>query len=171
VRIDPATLRTLGASDPGSLVQGVCETSRGVVVLGADERPARPGRVALLDARDGSVLASATAQALGHQPRIAAAVGMRLVVGDWNGEAPEGSRLAVFDARDLAQRGTIDVEGVPCALAGAGSHLLVVERLGGRLLSVDPSSGRVEARVDLGERDLIYSEVVVVQSRAAPARQ
>jgi hypothetical protein len=89
-------------------------------------------------------------------------VGERLVVGDWSGDEPEGRLLHLLDASTLRDLGALPVEGIPCALAAWEDRLLVVDRERGRLLVIDPASGRTLSAIELGQEDLVFSDVVVV---------
>lgn len=161
VRVDPSALSTQTVPTPGLIPVAVEEASGSVAVLG---EPSGVGeaRVALVQPGTGAQIATSSAPGLDRAATIGAVVGRSFVVGDWNGEEPENRTLAVLDLGTLRSRGTISIDGVPCAVAGWQGRLLVVDRLGGRLLEIDPANGEVLARVDLGARDLIYSEVVVV---------
>jgi hypothetical protein len=162
-RLDPRTLQATTVPTPELLPCGVAETSAGVAVLGAAAggRAAGVARVLLLSGT-GAPATGLAVPGLQGPARIAAAVVGRLVMGDWSGETPESRRLAVADTNDLSRSVTIPVDGVPCAIAGLDGRVLVVDRMGGRLLRIDPVNGATESSVDLGERDLIYSQVVVV---------
>lgn len=159
-RIDPRTLFVstfaLGALRP----MGLAESAGRPVVLGSDGAEAR---VAVLDPLDGSLDASASVVGLLQAPRRAAQVGERLVVGDWSGDEPEGRSLRMLDAATLRDLGPVPIDGIPCALAAWGERLLVVDREGGRLLVIEPASGRTLSAVRLGETDLVFSDVVVVE--------
>jgi hypothetical protein len=167
VGIDPTTLATDVVPSIGMTPRAVEEASGTVAVLGSDttDVPSAQSRIVLLDARS-SVTASAAVPGLSHVARVAAVAGRWLVVGDWSGEEPETRRLEVFDRDTLAHRGSIEVDGVPCALAASGGRLLAVDRVGGRLLDIEPATGAVAGVVDLGERDLIYAEIAVIPSSA-----
>jgi hypothetical protein len=169
IGLEPETLATGAVTVAGIVPLGVEDAGGLVAVLGRPEhaRPPTGGALALFDSSAGSVVASATAPDLRHGARMAAAAGPWLVVGDWSGEAPETQRLDVFDRRTLAPAPPIELDAVPCAIAASGGHLLAVDRIGGRLLEVDPASGAVTAAVDLGARDLIYSDIAVIPGVAA----
>jgi hypothetical protein len=166
VGIDPATLATDVVPAIGMTPFAVEEANDTVAVLGSDatDPSSAQSKVMLLDARS-SIVASATVPGLRHAARIATVAGRWLVVGDWSGEEPETRCLEVFDRDTLALKGSIDVDGVPCALAASGGRLLAVDRVGGRLLDIDPATGVVMGVVDLGARDLIYSEIAVIPTR------
>jgi len=102
---------------------------------------------------------------LARSPSRAVEVGGRLVVGDWSGDGPEGRALRLLEATTLHDLGPLSVDGIPCALAAWGDRLLVVDRERGRLMVVDPVTARTTAAIDLGERDLVFTDVVVVGER------
>jgi hypothetical protein len=163
-RIDPASLSVstfgLGALAPTGLV----EEGGHPLVLGTDDAGGRPGRAAVvaIDPARGTAVAMGTVAGLARSPQRAVRVGARLVVGDWNGDDPETRALRRLDGSTLRDLGPVPIDGVPCALAAWGDRLLVVDREGGRLLVVDPATGRTASAIDLGEKDLVFSDVVVV---------
>jgi hypothetical protein len=148
------------------LASGLVEVGGHLAVLGG--RTGANGTVvpaaALVDPRTSSVTATASIPALAYPARIAVAAGGRIVVGDWAGQEPEPKELVVLDPSTLAVLDTIPIEGVPCALGAWGGRLLVVERTGGRLLSIDPLRGVVEAVTELGTGELLVSDVVVLDA-------
>lgn len=149
-------------------VSGIAASSSGTVLLGS-----APGRAdvatAILIAPDGSVAATTAIPSLRYPARIAVEVSGTLVVGDWSGEMPEPSRLALLDATTLRSLGAIGVDGVPCAIAADSGRLLVVERTRGRLLELDAGTGAVKRSVALGARDLLVSEILVTGGKGAVA--
>jgi outer membrane protein assembly factor BamB len=154
-----AVTRVGGVDMSPSVVVG---TREGVAVLGAMAGDtAGTGRVALLDAVDWAVVASATVSGLPHGAQTAAVAGRTLVIGDWMGEAPESNALVVLDGRTLEPIARLRVGVAPCALAGYGDRLLVVDRSEGVLRCVDPVSGVVDWSVDLGANGLLCSAVLV----------
>jgi hypothetical protein len=64
---------------------------------------------------------------------------------DWDGGDPaaEGRRVAWLDLATLADGGSVEVRGGPCAIAPWHERLLVVERATNSLLVIDPQAGRV----------------------------
>jgi len=159
-RIDPRTLSVSAFALGGLQPMGLAESDGRPVVLGSDG--AGPVAAAV-DPLDGSPDASAPVVGLLRAPRRAAQVGERLVVGDWSGDDPEGRSLRMLDAATLRDLGPVPIDGVPCALAAWGERLLVVDRVGGRLLVIDLASGRTLSAIRLGETNLVFSEVVVVE--------
>lgn len=172
VRLDPATLAVSGVGRIGFAPTGVVAAGDAVALLGTG--PGRPGgtggRVALVDAKRGAVTATATVAGLPHGAQIGVAVADSLVIGDWNGDLPESSSLAVIDGATLAARRTLRVGGAPCALAAHGDRVLVVDRSGGTLSELDPVTGAVAWTVDLGVRDLVCSKIVVLGGGTRGAR-
>jgi hypothetical protein len=146
----------LGSLQP----MGLAESAGHPVVLGSD---AAGARAAAVDPLEGSLDVSVSVAGLLRAPRRATQVGGRLVVGDWSGDEPEGRSLRMLEATSLSDLGPVSVDGVPCALAAWGERLLVVDRKGGRLLVIDPESGRMLSAIPLGETDLVFSEVVVLE--------
>jgi hypothetical protein len=166
VRVDPTTLATSPGPALGFTPCGVAESAGRVLVLGSSGADGRGmGRLAVLDADADSVTASATVPGLPHGAQSAVEVAGVLVLGDWNGGMPETSSLVVLERTTLRPLRTIEVGGAPCAVAAYGGRLLVVERVSGILLSIDPLTGKVDWRADLGARDLVCSKVVVVPAR------
>jgi hypothetical protein len=165
-RLDPRSLSVTPFA-LGDLVPAALTAAGGrPLVLGALGAEEASGVVALVDPSDGSVLATASPVGLVRAPRIATQVGQRLVIGDWSGDPPESRALRVLDSATLRDLGALPVDGVPCALAAWGDLLLVVDREDGRLLVMDPASGRTLSAIDLGRSDLIFSDVVVVDARS-----
>jgi outer membrane protein assembly factor BamB len=162
LRVDPATLATSAGPAVGFEPSGVTMSGDRVLVTGADAADRTKARVALLDAKKGSVTASAAVPGLVHGAHLSATVGGLLVVGDWNGEPPETGSLAVLDVATLRARPAIDIGGAPCALASWGGALLVVDRVAGELVKVDPATGTVAWRTSLGASDLVCSKVVML---------
>lgn len=165
VRVDPATLATSPGPDVGFEPGGVAMCVDRILVTGADAADRSRARIALLDAGAGSVTASAAVAGLAHGAQFSAVVGDLLVIGDWSGELPESRSLAVLDLATLTARPALDVGGVPCAIAPFGTSLLVVDRVAGELVKVDPTTGRVAWRTPLGATDLACSRVVVLPAR------
>jgi hypothetical protein len=162
-RVDPRTLSVSPFALSALVPLGLAEADGRPLVLGASggaERAA--GALAVIDPANGSAVATTRVSGLVRPPSIAAQVGDRLVVGDWNGDEPEGRVLRVLDVATLRDRGALPVDGVPCALAAWGDRLLVVDRERGRLLVIDPADGRTLSAIDLGETNLVFSDVVVV---------
>lgn len=163
LRVDPQTLAASFVSTAAPVaVEGAGDQ---LVGLGSD----KAGPLTLLDPVGGATVATA-ASSLPSGPRIAAECGSRLVVGDWNGEEPESRFLESFDAVTLGQRRRLAVDGVPCAIAGWSDRVLVIDRVGGRLLQMDARTGKLLAAADLGERDLIFSDIAVVPGGALSLR-
>jgi hypothetical protein len=173
VRVDPATLATAPGPAVGFSPCAVTMAGDRILVLGgAGVGGPAQACVALLDGTGASVTASATVAGLPHGAQLAATVGDLIVVGDWNGEAPETGSLAVLERTTLAPLRTLDVGGAPCALACFADRLLVVDRVSGTLSRVDPRTGTVDWRAALGATDLVCSKVVVLAgggSAALPA--
>jgi outer membrane protein assembly factor BamB len=122
-------------------------------------------RIARLDAASNAVVSSAAVEGLPHGAQSAVAVGRYVVVGDWNGEAPETGSLAVLDRATLSRVGTFTASAAPCALAADGDRLLVVDRVAGTLVCADPGTGKVSWKADLGARNLVCSKIVVLPAR------
>jgi hypothetical protein len=163
VSLDPTTLAVTSVDGLGITPSAVVDAGDGVAVLGsAPGDVSGTGRVLLLDPDRATVVASSTVSGLSHGPQAAAMAGEFLVIGDWVGEAPESDALAVLDGRTLQAMAQLRVGSAPCALAGYGDRLLVVDRLEGVLRSVDPATGEVEWTVDLGARNLLCSKVAVL---------
>jgi hypothetical protein len=165
-RIDPRSLSVTPFSLGGLVPMGLAGTEGGPIVLGAEGAAESKGVVALIDPRNGSAIATAAPSGLVRAPRLATKMGGRLVIGDWSGDEPEGRALRVLDGATLSDLGSLQVDGVPCALAAWEDRLLVVDRVGGRLLVMDPTSGRTLSTIDLGCGDLIFSDVVVIDARS-----
>jgi len=163
LRIDPGTLSTVPGPVLDFVPYGITEAGERTLVLGdAGVAGGSPARVALLDEAATAVVASSGVPGLAHGARISATVGDLIVIGDWDGEAPETSSLQVVQRSTLRHVGSIEVGGAPCALASTGEKLLVVDRVTGTLLRIDPRNGRVEWRTSLGATDLVCSKVVVL---------
>jgi outer membrane protein assembly factor BamB len=163
LRIDPTTLAATPGPALGFSPYGVAMAGDRIVVLGGEGTGgAARARIALVDAGTMSVSASATVPGLPHGAQIAVSIGDVLVVGDWNGDAPETGTLQVLDRLSLRPLRAIDVGGAPCALASYADRLLVVDRVSGILSSIDPVTGVTMWRADLGERELVCSKVVVL---------
>lgn len=147
----------------GSPVFGIADANGGIALLGPSDpsESSREGLVRLFDPVRGSIVASVRSTELVRPPRQAVGVAERIIVGDWNGDEPEGRILEAFDATTLRRLGSLKVDGIPCALATWGDRLLVVDRAGGRLLVIDPIDARTLNVVDLGVKGLVYSDVVV----------
>jgi hypothetical protein len=163
VRLSPADLATSVVRCDGIDSRAVVEVGERVAVMGA--RPDDPtgfGRLALIDPAHGTLVATAAVAGLPHGAQNAALAKDVLVIGDWNGDFPESSRLAVLDAGTLAPLALPQVGTAPCAFTGFGDRLLVVDRLEGVLRSIDPRTGVAQWCVDLGVRDMLCSKVVVV---------
>jgi hypothetical protein len=159
VRLRVSDLSTAALCPPASTV--VAEPEGTLLLLrggGADGAAAAVQRVAA----NGSEAASGSPSGLLHGAQSAVRVGDRLVVGDWSGTSPESRRLSVLDARTLEASGTIAIAGVPCATVACGRMLLVVDRMVGSLLEVDPETRRTVGTIGLGARDLVFAKVVVV---------
>jgi hypothetical protein len=167
LRVDPATLATAPGPPIGFAPNGLVETSGGCAVFGGGEDQA--AGIAVLDRSLASVTARFQVPGLPHGAHIAAAVGGTLVVGDWSGESPESAALQVLDMSTLRLIRTLRPGGVPCAVSGYAGSLLVVDRLSGTLVRVDPLTGRVIWRAALGARDLLCSQVVVVHGTGSSA--
>lgn len=163
VRLDPVTLTATPVGRVGFTPSAVVPDGDAVAVVGPSlGAAAGEGSVALLDAKTGAVIATATVSGLRYGARIAVVTGGVLAVGDWGGSEPETDSLAVLDARTLASLPGLHVGRAPCALAAYDDRLLVVDRVEGALRQVDPRSGNVEWTVDLGVRDLLCSQVLVL---------
>jgi hypothetical protein len=156
--IDPRSASVSAFTLGGTRPTGLGEAAGRPLVLG----PGGIGVVALADPADGSLDTTGPVVGLVQAPRRSAQVGRRLVVGDWSGDEPEGRVLRLLDVETLRDLGPLKLDGIPCALAAWGDRLLVVDRERGRLLVMDPSDGRILSAVDLGESDLVFSDVVVV---------
>ena len=169
-RIDPRSLAVSAFALGRSAPTGLAVANGRPLVLGADGTAEAVGQdahgvAAAIDPAGGSVIATGAVVGLARSPMRATQVGERLVLGDWNGDEPEGRVLRVLDAATLHDIGPLRIDGIACALATWGGRLVVVDRERGRLLVVDATSGRTESAIDLGERDLVFSDVVVVQGR------
>lgn len=163
-RVDPRSLESTRLPEVGFTPSAIVPTRAGVAVLGTAQGSAAAGMIALTDPVTGRVRMRGHIAGLPHGAQCGVEVGSSLVVGDWNGSAPESAALAVLDAATLARRGTISVGTAPCALAAMGDELLVVDRVEGALRVVDVRTGAVRRRVDLGVRGLLCSRVVAVPS-------
>ncbi len=163
-RIDPRDLTVSTSALDRLTPTGLAVAGGRPLVLGSEGagREDPRGIAAVIAPNDGSVTATGVVTGLARSPMRATQVRGRLVVGDWTGDEPEGRVLRVLDVATLRDIGPLRVDGVPCALATWGDRLLVVDRQRGRLLVVDPVSGRTESEIDLGQRDLVFSDVVVV---------
>lgn len=161
MRIDPATLDATATVVPGFRAYGAVEMAGRVLMLGTAAGSRRGARVVRL-APSGSVESSGTVPGMRRPATMAAVVGSRLVVGDWNGEPPEDGVLAVLDGATLCRIRSLTRLGVPCALASWGDRVLAVDRMAGRLIVADPATGRADATIDLGVRDMVFSDVVVL---------
>lgn len=171
VGVDPSTLATEPGPWLGFSPFGVSLAGDSVLVVGGSgPAGAMSARVALLDSRTASVTASAAVAGLPHGAQYGVIAGDLLVIGDWNGEAPETDTLQVLDRTTLAPVRTIRVEGAPCALAPYDSSVLVVERLSGALYCVDARTGETKWRTALGTTDLVCSKIVVLPRGATATR-
>lgn len=171
-RIDPHGLAVTQGPDLGFTPYGIVQCADSALVLGGmDEGESARGRVALLDGTTAAVTTTGSVQGLPHGARIAAVVGTSVVVGDWCGELPETASLEVLDRATLLRTRTLKVGGAPCALAAYDGSVLVVDRIAGDLVRIDPDTGTVRWRTPLGARDLVCSKIVVLPgtSRGAPA--
>ena len=166
-RVDPRSLSVSAFGLGGFLPTGLVEAGGRPLVLGMDDasEQATSGAAIAVDPEDGTAVFRAAVVGLARSPSRAVEVGGRLVVGDWSGDEPEGRALRLLETTTLRDLGPLSVDGIPCALAAWGDRLLVVDRERGRLLVVDPVTGRTTAAIDLGERDLVFSDVVVVGER------
>jgi len=166
-RIDSRTLCLSTFGLGGFLPTGLVEAGGRLLVLGTDDASGQvtSGAVVAIDPGEGTAVARGTVVGLARSPQCAVQIGGRLVLGDWNGDEPEGRVLRLLDATTLHDLGSLGVDGIPCALAAWGDRLLVVDRERGRLLVVDPATGRTTSAIELGERDLVFSDVVVVGER------
>ena len=162
VRVDPATLATRPGPDVGFNPAGVVTSGDDVLVMGAAPNGAMPARLALLGPDAATIETASAVSGLAHGAQIAATVGNTIVVGDWCGELPETSSLAVVDRSTLRRIGTLAIGGAPCAIAAWGRWLLVVDRLNGELVKIDPRDGVVSWKTKLGASDLVSSKIVVL---------
>jgi hypothetical protein len=170
-RLDPVTLDPTVVASIGVEPAAVIGDGDDVVVLGSVPGGSRDtGRAVLLDPVRGTVVATRTVPGLPHGAQLGAVAGGALVIGDWIGEPPESDALAVLDSRTLDPIARIRVGSAPCALAGHGDRLLVVDRVEGVLRDVDPRTGNVEWSVDLGARDLLCSKVLVLTGEVSSGR-
>ena len=166
-RIDPHSL-SVSAFRLGTLAPtGLAQVGGRPLVLGTEGAGTQDasGGVVVIDPQGGTAVARGSVSGLLRSPQRAVQVGGRLVLGDWNGDEPEGGALRVLDVTTLRDLGPLGVDGIPCALAAWGDRLLVVDREGGRLLVVDPATGRAMSAIELGEKDFVFSDVVVVEAR------
>jgi len=166
LRIDPGTLATQPGPAIGFEPWAVTGAGDRTIVLGGVSGGGDgSGRVALLDEKTTAVTATAAVPGLPNGARLATVIGDRLVVGDWNGEAPESTSLQVLELSTLRSLKAIEVGGAPCALASYHASLLVVDRVSGALLRIDPISGDVRWRTALGATDLVCSKIVVLPAQ------
>ncbi len=170
-QVDPATIAVSSVGALGFVPTAVTSAGGMVAVLGGADGGGGPARAALLDAATGAVTHRVvTLEGLPHGAQSAVAVSGTLVIGDWDGEEPETPSLQVIDAGTLAPVRSLMVGGAPCALAEHGGSLLVVDRVAGTLASVDPRTGAVAWRAELGATDLLCSKIVVLPGRGAATR-
>jgi hypothetical protein len=168
IRFQGGALEASVTMSRGPAVFGLADAAGRVALLGPEGLGDAQGKgaVRLLDPVTGSVVASAQVSRLARAPRQAVAVAGRLMVGDWSGDMPEGRVLEAFDVSTLRPLGAVRVDGVPCALAAWRGRLLAVDREKGRLLMIDPVDGRTLKSIDLGAKDLVFSDVVAVEQEA-----
>jgi len=166
MRLDPGDLTARVEGRAGIAPNALVPYGDALLVLGRERGTSGPGgsvRVGLIG-ETGALRVSGPLAGLTHLPSIATVADGRVVVGDWAGEAPWSRPPWTLDEETLRSSGALPVDGAPCALGSWADRLLVVDRAGGRLLQMDPRSGRTLAVTELGVRDLVYSRVVVVGS-------
>lgn len=161
VRIDPATLVASATAVAGFRAYGAVETTGSVLMLGT-AADSTCGALIVRLTSSGRIESSGTVPGMPRPATMAAVAGSRLVVGDWNGEPAEDGVLAVIDAATLRRERSLTGLGVPCALASWRDRVLAVDRIAGRLIVADPATGRVDAKIDLGVRNMVFSDVVVL---------
>jgi hypothetical protein len=174
VRIDPSDLSTTAVCPARGLVGSILADGPSLHLLyparAGDSREATTGSIVEIDPSSGAEMRGAIVARLEHGPARAVAAGKTLAVIDWNGEEPESDSVTLLDRGTLGEVATVRTGGVPCALASWEGRALVVDRLGGKLLAIDAASHRVVSSVDLGAKDLVFSDVEVVAPRPAGSR-
>jgi hypothetical protein len=144
-RLDPTTLDATRATAALAEANKVVPLDdRRLLVVGG-----RPGAgtayVAEYDAITGVLVRRADLGGLQRGAFLACVAGRRVAATDWDGGDPaaEGRRVAWLDLATLADGGSVEVRGGPCAIAPWHERLLVVERATNSLLVIDPQAGRV----------------------------
>jgi hypothetical protein len=123
-----------------------------------------PGAVAEVDTANAAVVRRTQLPDLAHGAQRGATAGRWLAVTEWDGLdlADEGTMVAWIDRATMRVGGALEVAGGPCAIAGWGDRILVIERATSRLLVIDPVLSRVTASLDLGGPAPIIADIEVL---------
>jgi hypothetical protein len=166
VRLDPSDLATVTAVPAHGFAGSVVGGGASLFVLygarAGAALEATTGSIAEIDPTTGSVVRAVVVRGLLHGASRGVVAGSKLALIDWNGEEPESGTVALLDRATLDVTAMVQTGGAPCALAEWDDRVLVVDRSGGKLMLIDTANGRVSGSVDLGVRDLVFSDVAVL---------
>lgn len=157
LRVDPLTLRSTPVDCAALTVFDVFASGDRLYALTGN---GKGGRVDVLGMR-GDGPGGTPVPGLPFGPRQAVAVGGTTAVIDWCGEEPETRAFGLVDTV-TGTSSVVPVDGVPCAVAGWGRRVLLVDRVAGRLTLHDAAGGRSLGSVDLGVEDLVVADIEVV---------
>lgn len=163
--LDPRTLRSRYVGAPLAANQAVGAGPGRLFLLKGSVR-GTPGAVAEVDTDAAAEVRRVDLPRLAHGAQRGAIAGRWLAVTEWDGLdlADEGTMVAWIDRETMRVGGTIEIAGGPCAIAGWGKRLLVVERQTSRLLVIDPTARKVTASLDLGGPPPIIADIEVLPS-------
>lgn len=162
--VDRVTLsrRRLGGARAG--VNQVLPAGGGRLLLLSGRPGAQPAMVTEVDSTTGKEGRSVPLPGLTHGAARGCVAGRWLAVSEWDGGdlSDEGTWVAWLDRDGLGSPKRMRVPGGPCALAGWGERLVVVERATARLLVIDTATSRVTGSVELGGRAPLVADIEVL---------
>lgn len=168
ITVSPADLSTAAVADDGRSITSVIDGGSSLYLL-ATRLPTEEttsGRVIELDPATLRLRRTADLSGLRNGAIRGAVTSKRLAVTDDTGEGSPSRAVTLVDRSDLGVVRTVKVPGIPAAVAAWGERFVLVDREGGKLLVLDAESGQVTGSADLGERDLVWTDVEVLPAGA-----
>jgi DNA-binding beta-propeller fold protein YncE len=164
ITVSPADLSTAVVGDDGKSIISVIDGGASLYLLSTrlPTEETTSGRVIELDPTTLEVRRTADLSGLRYGAIRGAVTPKRMAVIDDIGEERPSRAITLVDRSDLGVVRTVKVPGIPAAVAAWGERFVLVDREGGKLLVLDAGSGRVTGIVDLGETDLVWTDVEVL---------
>jgi len=166
--VSPADLSTAEVGGDGKSITSVIDGGSALYLLSTrlPTEETTSGRVTELDPTTLRTRRTAELSGLRYGAIRGAVTAKRLAVIDDIGEDRPSRAVTLVDRSDLGVVRTVKVPGIPAAVAAWGERFVLVDREGGKLLVLDADSGRVTGSVDLGDTDLIWTDVEVLPAKA-----
>jgi len=162
--VSPADLTTRPVGYDGRSITSVVDGGTALYLLSTDLPATEPTSGSLVELDPVTLAARRTVVLSGlRYGAIRGAVASdHVAVIDDLGEGTPSAAVTLVERSHPDRLRTVEVEGAPAALAAWGDRFVVVDRAGGRLLVIDPAKGAVTGSIDLGTRDLMWTDVEVL---------